>query len=462
MRLSILGAAQEVTGSCFLVETSRARFLVDCGLFQGGRDVDQKNRRSLIERPDQLDFVLLTHAHIDHSGLLPRLVAQGYGGPIYCTPATADLLEPMLLDAAHIQEYEAARQRERRHRGPPWEALYSAAQARQCLSRLCPVAYDEGFAPAPSVSATLRDAGHILGSAFIEIAVADGSNNKRLLFSGDIGDYGRPLIRDPAAPRATDVLITESTYGNRLHRPLTDTLDELVEAFTDTLMHRKGNVIVPAFAVGRTQELLYLLIRLHREGRLPGMEIFVDSPLATKATAVTLKHLQVLDPDVGATFQAGMHAERDLRIRFVETPEESAALSARASGAVIIAGSGMCEAGRVKHHLRANLPRPAASVVIIGFQAQGTLGRRLVDGATQVRIFGEDTAVRAYVHTIGGLSAHADRDGLLKWMGALPKAPVQTFVVHGEHATALTFADEIEQRLGWKAQVPAPEETFEL
>lgn len=462
MHLQILGAAREVTGSCFLIESGGLRFLIDCGLFQGGREADAKNRNALGEWVRDLDFVLLTHAHIDHSGLLPRLVGLGFRGPIHTTRASADLLEPMLLDAAHIQEYESQRQKERHRAGPAWEPLYTSSQALRTLTHLRPVAYDESFSPAPGVEAVFREAGHILGSAFIELAVTEGSTRRHLLFSGDIGSQGRPLVRDPARPTRADVLITESTYGNRLHRSLQSTLDELVQAITQTLK-RKGNVIIPAFAVGRTQELLYLLIRLHREGRLPGMKIFVDSPLATKATAVTLKHWQVLDPDVGPIFDAGMKAEHDLSIRFVESPDESAELSRSREGAIIIAGSGMCDAGRIKFHLRANLPREESSVIIIGFQAQGTLGRRLVDGAREVRILGDETPVRAQMHTIGGLSAHADRDGLLNWMSALPRAPQKTLVVHGEHSTALAFAADIETRLGWSSvSVPAQGDRIEL
>lgn len=461
MHLQVLGAAREVTGSCFLVETGHVRFLVDCGLFQGGREADAKNRNALGEWVRDLDFVLLTHAHIDHSGLLPRLIAMGFEGAIHTTRATADLLEPMLLDAAHIQEYEAQRQLERRRPAAAWQPLYTASQALHTLTHLRPLDYDEVLIPVAGIEAKFRDAGHILGSAFIEVSITEGGARKRLLFSGDIGNRGRPLVRDPARPGHADLLITESTYGNRRHRSLDDTLTELVDAITTTLA-RQGNVIIPAFAVGRTQELLYLLIRLHREGRLPALDIFVDSPLATRATAVTLRHWQLLDPDVGPVFEAGMRAERDVRIRFVDSPDESAELSRRRGGAIILAGSGMCEAGRIKFHLRANLPREESSVVIIGFQAQGTLGRRLVDGAPQVRIFGDEISVRAQVHTIGGLSAHADQDGLLEWLSALPQAPRRTLVVHGEYGNALAFSEALSQRLGWAADVPAPGARYEL
>lgn len=461
MHLQVLGAAREVTGSCFLVESGNVRFLVDCGLFQGGREADAKNRSALGDWARDLDFVLLTHAHIDHSGLLPRLIALGFEGAIHTTRATADLLEPMLLDAAHIQEYEAQRQQERRRAGPPWQALYSATQALHTLTHLRAHDYDETLTPAPGIEATFRDAGHILGSAFIEISISEDGRLKHLLFSGDIGNRGRPLVRDPTPPARADLLVVESTYGNRQHRLLDATLIELVDAITTTLA-RKGNVIIPAFAVGRTQELLYLLIRLHRDGRLPAMEIFVDSPLATRATTITLKHWEVLDPDVGPVFRSGMHSGQGVHIRFVDSPDESAELSRRPGGVIILAGSGMCDAGRIKYHLRANLPREESSVLIIGFQAQGTLGRRLVDGAPQVRIFGDDIPVRAQVHTIGGLSAHADQAGLLEWLGALQQAPARTLVVHGEYSNALAFADALKQRLGWTAEVPAAGAKYEL
>ncbi|MEX0960764.1 MAG: MBL fold metallo-hydrolase [Burkholderiales bacterium] len=457
MRLTFYGAAQEVTGSCFLVETGNTRFLVDCGLFQGGREADAKNRNALDFEVERIDFVLLTHAHLDHSGLLPRLVAFGYSGPIYTIAGTGDLLEVMLADAAFIQERESDRRRNRR------EPLYTVKQAEMTCRQVRAVAYGEEFQPHPSVRCRFRDAGHILGSAIIETWVQDGGQTRNLVFSGDIGQPGHPIVEDPDLIEAAEILLVESTYGNRQHKTMDRTLDEFVGAVRETIEERGGNVIVPAFAVGRTQEIIYLIVKLHREGRLPEIDIYVDSPMALAATEVTLKHMDLVDEDA-------MEAMRWLRgsgggkprINFVQEFAQSQALSNIKGGALIISASGMCDAGRIRHHLRRNLPRAQSAVVFTGFQAAGTLGRRIVDGAKSVRIFGEEIRVRAAIHTIGGLSAHADRAALLNWLRAFRKPPRRTFVVHGEVSTAHDFAQAVRDELGWKAEVPPPRTTVEL
>ncbi len=469
MQITFLGAAQEVTGSCFLVQTSSCRFLVDCGMFQGGRDAERKTRGALDFDVRDLDFVLLTHAHIDHSGLLPRLSMLHYRGPVYCTAPTRDLLEVLLLDSAHIQEKEAEwevrhRHRARRSREPDGNTapLYTVTQAVESLKRLHAVDYDAELRPHEKVRCRFRDAGHILGSSFIEITVEEGGGTRRVVFSGDLGQPGHPLMRDYALPGAADAVIVESTYGNRRHKPMGETLDELAAALTETLAVRQGNVVIPAFAVGRTQDLLYLLAQLHREGRVPDMEIYVDSPMALSATKVMLKHHRVLDSDSGDVFRWLRQTGRP-GIHFTQEVEESIALNRITSGAVIISASGMCEAGRIKYHLRQNLPREQCAVVVAGFQAAGTLGRRLVDGATAVRLFGDEVPVRARIHTIGGLSAHADQDGLLRWLRAFPRPPAQTFLVHGEYATTGLFREEIIKQLAWPSvQVPAAGETVTL
>jgi metallo-beta-lactamase family protein len=470
MRITFLGAAEEVTGSCFLVETSSCRFLVDCGMFQGGRDAERKNREALDFDVRVLDFVLLTHAHIDHSGLLPRLSMLHYRGPVYCTAPTRDLLKVMLLDSAHIQEKEAEREvrhrhRARRSREPDGDhaPLYTVTQALESLKRLRAVHYDEEVRPHDRVRCTFRDAGHILGSSFIEVAVEEGGHTRRVVFSGDLGQPGHPLIRDYARPGAADAVIMESTYGNRLHKPMAETLDELAAALTETLAVRKGNVVIPAFAVGRTQDVLYLLVQLYREGRVPDhMQIYVDSPMALAATKVMMKHHRVLDGEAGDAVD-WLRENGKPAIRFTQEVEDSIALNRIASGAVIISASGMCEAGRIKYHLRQNLPREQCAVVIAGFQAGGTLGRRLVDGAHTVRLFGDEVPVRARIHTIGGLSAHADQDGLLGWLSGFPHPPARAFLVHGEKSAMGIFRDEIVKRLGWPSVgVPAAGETVTL
>lgn len=460
MRISFLGAAGEVTGSCFSVDTGAARFLVDCGLFQGGREADVKNLEAFDFDLERLDFVVLTHAHLDHAGLLPRLAALGWRGPVYATGASVDLCRILLLDSAHIQEKEAEWENRRRHaRGKRPRSqrapLYTVAQAEASLRLLRAVQYDVTFAPAPGIRCRLRDAGHILGSAIAELTLETPQGVRTLVFSGDLGQPARPVVRDPTPIARADWLVVESTYGNRLHRPLPDTEDELVAVLTDTLQRRGGNVVIPAFAVGRTQELLFVFAELCRRGRLPAFEVFVDSPMATAATELTLRHADLLDEQTRALIGWQRAHPDSPRVHFVRELEDSIALNQRRGGAVIVSASGMCEAGRIKYHLLHNLPRPECSVIIAGFQAAGTLGRRLVDGAKQVRILSQPLAVRAQVHTIGGLSAHADQAALLGWLRHFRPAPRRAFVVHGEARTADGFAELVRSELRWTAvEVP--------
>jgi metallo-beta-lactamase family protein len=464
MKLSFLGAAGEVTGSSYLVETSSVQFLIDCGMFQGGRPAEDKNRARFTFNPRKLDFVLLTHAHIDHSGLLPRLVAEGFTGPIYATAATCDLLEVMLTDSAHIQEKEAEWRREANSRERP--PVYTARDALRTLKQLQPVAYNDELHPHATVRCIYRDAGHILGSAIIEAWITDGARTVKGVFSGDIGQPARPLVRDPTPVTEADFLLVESTYGNRLHRSMDETLKELEHAITDTLTRKHGNVIVPAFAVGRSQDLLYLLTSLYRQGRLPAMTIYVDSPLAMKATEITLRHMAILDRDASELLAWACKHDNDhggIRINFVQDVEESIALHQVKSGAIIISASGMCDAGRIKHHLRHNLSRKECTILITGFQAAGTLGRRIVDGAKEVRIFGVPVPVRADVYTIGGLSAHADQSALLEWLAHFKQAPRNTFVVHGEAETAAAFAGAVSGKLNWNnVRVPTTHDCVDV
>ncbi|MDR3393692.1 MAG: MBL fold metallo-hydrolase [Parasulfuritortus sp.] len=462
MRVTILGAAREVTGSCYLVESERLRFIVDCGMFQGGREAEAKNRRFPVGfNPESLDFVLLTHAHIDHSGLLPRLTSLGFRGPIYCTDATADLLGVMLPDSAHIAEKEAEwhNYSKRKRRGElrgEIAPLYTVEQARTTLKRLKRKEYGECFEPHKRVRVCFRDAGHILGSSIIELWLEEGEKAVKLVFSGDIGMPRRPIMNDPTPIAEADYLFVESTYGNRLHKSLEVTVEELAFAVTDTVQRKKGNVIIPSFAVGRTQEILYFLLDLIRQERIPGsVAIFVDSPMATAATEITMKHIDILDEDMHRLVDwEKQNGSRMPYIRFTESPEDSMALNTIKQGAVILSASGMCDAGRIKHHLVNNLPRRECTIIIAGFQAQGTLGRKLVDGASYVRLFGESVPVRAEILTLGGLSAHADRDALLDWLAGFGKAPKRTFVIHGEEETAMGFADSIRERFAWQVEVP--------
>ena len=469
MKLTFLGAAREVTGSCYLMEADGVRFLVDCGMFQGGRETRAKNQRAFPFDPRSIDFVILTHAHIDHSGLLPRLVALGFKGTIHTTRATCDLLAVMLPDSAHIQEKEAEyanlnrfrkdmARREAARGLPPRDTapLYTVAQAQASLKRLNPVDYDLEIAPHPQVRCIFRDAGHILGSAIVEVWVDDGGLRRKIVFSGDLGQPARPLLRDPTPIHDADYLVVESTYGDRDHKSMEATQDELVEAINDTLERKGGNVIIPAFAVGRTQDMLYLLADLTRQARIPRLSVFVDSPMATAATEITYRHMELLDAETHALMGKHGGAAHFRKLDFVEDVEESKALDRISGGAVIISASGMCEAGRIKFHLRANLPRRESSILITGFQAAGTFGRRLVDGAKRVRLLGEDIAVRADLYTLGGLSAHADRSALLAWLGHFRSKPRQVFVVHGEDTVATGFAADLQAQLGWNATAPTP------
>jgi len=474
MKLRFLGAAREVTGSCHWVEAGELRFMVDCGLYQGGREAEAKNRRFPEFDPESIAFVLLTHAHIDHSGLLPRLINLGFKGRVYCTSATADLLAAMLPDAAHIQEKEAEwanytihKRKKRLSAAAERAPLYTVTQAHTALRQLERVAYDKPVRPHPRVRVVFRDAGHILGSSLLEIwlkyRVKGDWVERKLVFSGDLGMPARPLMNDPTPVATADALVVESTYGNRNHKSLESTLEELVFALQDTLVRKRGNVIIPAFAVGRTQEILYLLVDLYRQGRLPQhMGIFVDSPMATAATEITLKHSHMLDAEARELLAWGQGDGRRPLIKFTESVEESMALNQIREGAIIVSASGMCDAGRIKHHLKLNLPRRESSVILSGFQAAGTLGRRLVDGARTVRIFGEDVPVRADLYTLGGLSAHADRDALLAWLGCFDTPPRRTFVVHGEETAALSLADAIRTLLGWPVEAPIPGGAYSL
>ena len=469
MRMEFAGAAQEVTGSCILVEAGGARFLVDCGLFQGGRDSRARNMTAWKFDPAQIDFVLLTHAHVDHCGLLPRLSAQGFKGPVYTTTATADLLPVMLLDSAFIQEAEWMRERgkTRRHqrRAPARSGpapLYTVAQARDCLEQVRGVTYDVDVRPHPDVRCRFRDAGHILGSAIIEVWVTEEGKTTKIVFSGDLGQPGRPIVRDPVQIESADVLVIESTYGNRQHRSHEDTIDELVSVVQGVMQRRRGNIIIPAFALGRTQEILWLLADLCRQGRLPHLRVIVDSPMAARATDITWKHTAFLDDETRELLSMRRAFPNWLDLRFTRSVQESMELNRIRSGAIIISASGMCDAGRIKHHLANNVGRSESAIVIVGYQAEGTLGRKLVDGEKRVRIFGEEHRVRARVHTIGGLSAHADRAALLGWVDGFARPPAQTFVVHGEAATALGFAQVLSARPGWHAVAPAAGTVVEL
>ena len=462
MRIGFFGAAGEVTGSCTLIETDGIRFLVDCGMFQGGSEARTKNQRALNFGFDvrSIDFVLLTHAHIDHSGLLPRLAVLGYRGPVYATPATIDLLHVLLPDSAHIQEKEAEWQLRHRHRRGRFEGagqppLYTVVQAQSALKLLKPAAYGQFFHPAEAIKVCFHDAGHILGSAWLEVSVSGEGRPRKLVFSGDLGMVDRPVLCDPekVIPEA-DLLLIESTYGDRLHRSLAETEEEIIAAIERTRATH-GNLIIPSFAVGRTQEIVFILADLVRSERIGPLKVYVDSPMSNTASRITEGYPELLDEQTRELIDWMAKHPKKLKIEYVADVEHSKALNEIRSGAVIISASGMCEAGRIKYHLRENLSRSECSILIAGFQAAGTLGRRLVDGAKLVRIFGEQVPVRARIYTVGGLSAHADQATLLGWLRGFHKPPGHTFVVHGEAGASASLVRAIGDQLGW-TQVHLP------
>lgn len=460
MQITFLGGAQEVTGSSYLVDTGAVRFLVDCGMFQGGRSERERNQQSLDIDLERLDFVLITHAHLDHCGLLPVLVRRGFRGPVYATKASAELMAVMLADSAHILEKEAVRASALTQ--STVRPLYTVVEAERAMHRVHGVRYDDTHQAHRTVQFRFLDAGHILGAAIVEVWVSSDGGTRKLVFSGDLGQPARPVVRDPTAVAQADVLLIESTYGNRSHRSMPETIEELVTIINDTLYTRRGNVIVPAFAVGRTQELIAILVQQAEAGRLRGFDVFVDSPLATRATEITLRHQHLLDEQSRAALQRATRDRLPIRIHFIEHVEDSKRLNAIAAGAVIIAGSGMCDGGRIKHHLAYNLHRAECAVLFSGFQARGTLGRRIVDRATSVRIHGREVAVRASVHTLGGLSAHADRDALLNWARNFTNRPERVFVIHGEAETAAQFATTLARELRWPATAPQRMDCVEL
>jgi metallo-beta-lactamase family protein len=439
MKLSFHGADHGVTGSCHLAETSGKRILIDCGLYQGGRELDEENADDFGFDPRSIDYLLLTHAHLDHCGRIPLLVKRGFRGEIISTAATRDLARIVMLDAARLNEEEAARHaRHANRRGDTTSTpLYDTHDAFHALDRFGRTAnYDESIELAPTLHATFHDAGHILGSASIRIEDTQGSG-RSVIFSGDLGNSGRPILRDPQIPPHADIVVMETTYGDRLHKPLPPSVDELHQAIADTFA-RGGNVVIPTFALERAQEILYYLREGIELGRLPrSMPVFLDSPMAISATQVFSRHPECFSPENQALFANGKDPFMLPGLRFTRDTADSMAINRLVGGAVIMAGAGMCTGGRVRHHLRHNIWRRESSVVFVGFAAHGTLAREIIDGAKQITLFGEKIPVRAHLHTINGFSAHADRDELLAWHRALK--PAHTVLVHGDENVMQAF-----------------------
>jgi metallo-beta-lactamase family protein len=466
MKIQFFGAVRTVTGSMHLLTVNGARILLDCGLMQGKRQESFERNRTLPFDATAIDAMVLSHAHIDHSGNIPTLVKSGFKRNIYATPATRDLCSAMLRDSGHIQEEDAKYVNKKRvRRGePPVEPLYTVDDATESLKNFVSVGYDRPLQVAPGVTLTYRDAGHILGSAVVALDVEENGGKKRLLFSGDLGRKGMPILRDPQLVADVDFLIIESTYGDRLHDPIETTDQQLEEVVVDTC-RRGGKVIVPAFAVGRTQELVYALHRLTERRDIPQMPIFVDSPLAVNVTEVFRLHPECYDQELrefiaqdGQRDPFGFH-----RLTYIRTVEQSKELNFIHGPAIIISASGMAEAGRILHHLKNNVEDPRNTVVIVGWQAPYTLGRRLVERQSIVKIFGEEYHLRARVETINGFSAHADRNDLLDYVRQLGPGRLQSvFVVHGEEASSLALADGLRGLGVQRAIVPTLGEAFEL
>ncbi len=464
MKLTFLGAAREVTGSRYFLEACGKRILVDYGMEQGGNIYENA---MLPVAASEVDYVFLTHAHIDHSGWLPLLVKQGFRGKIYTTEATIDLCAIMLLDSAHVQQMEVEWKNRKATRSgdEPTQPLYTTDDAAATMKYFEPCKYDQPVAVCEGVTLRLVDVGHLLGSASLEVTVTEDGKTQKIAFSGDIGNLSQPLLRDPDYLTQADYVVMESTYGDRSHGPKPDYVSTLVTILTDTF-RRGGNVVIPSFAVGRTQELLYFLRQIKQDGLVkdfPHFPVYVDSPLAVEATNVFNEHMyDCMDEETLALIRQGINPIQFEDLHLSVTADESKYINTEPTPKVIISASGMCDAGRIRHHLKHNLWRPECTVLFVGFQGEGTLGRMLSDGAKKVTLFGESISVQAQVQKLAGISGHADVDGLLKWIGSFQGDIRHVFVIHGEDSVAEGFAKRLHDDLGRAATAPYNGECWDL
>ncbi|MDO5302883.1 MAG: MBL fold metallo-hydrolase [Clostridia bacterium] len=468
MKIKFCGASSGVTGSCHLLTTENHKILLDCGQFQGGKAQEALNAEPFPFDPAEIECVVLSHAHIDHCGRIPLLVKRGFKGKIYCTDATADLLDVMLKDSGYIHEKDAERQNRKALRAgkPMVEPLYTYNDAVDSLQYVEPVLYDQLIELNDNMKIVFNDAGHILGSAITELWITEDGKESKIVFSGDLGMMDRPILRDPTIIKKADYVIMETTYGNRNHPENSTSINQLLDIVLKTIK-RGGNVVIPSFAVGRTQELIFEFNKFYEEHseyrtQLDKVKVYVDSPMATTATEVFRKNAQVFDEETKAYIMRGDNPLDFKNLKFTRTTAESQALNMDKSPKIIISASGMCEAGRIRHHLKHNLWDPRASVIFVGYQAEGTLGRILVEGTKDVTLFGEAVHVNAEIYNLEGFSGHADQNGLLAWISGFQKKPKQVFLVHGEEDSKKDFAKLITDKLGYDPVVVLGNSEFEL
>ena len=468
MKIKFCGASTGVTGSCHLLTSGEHKILLDCGQFQGGKAQDALNYEKFPFEPSELECVVLSHAHIDHCGRLPLLTKRGFEGKIYCTDATADLLSVMLKDSAYIHEKETEwknRKAERAGREQV-EPLYTIEDAEKALSLVSPILYDQQIEINSDMKIVFNDAGHILGSAITELWVTEDDKESKIVFSGDLGMEGRPILRDPTYIKKADYVIMETTYGNRIHKELGSGVEKLIEIIINTT-RRGGNVVIPSFAVGRTQELIYELNRFYDSNNeyrkeLDKIFVYIDSPMATTATEIFRRNAQVFDEETREYILKGDNPLEFKNLKFTRSSKESQDLNFNKEPKIIISASGMCEAGRIRHHLKHNLWNPKNSIVFVGYQGQGTLGRSLVEGIKMVTLFGEEIQVNAEIHNLEGFSGHADQNGLFAWLAHFEQKPKQIFLVHGEEGSKKDFAKLVNEKLSYEPIVVMGNSEFEL
>ncbi len=465
MKIQFLGANRQVTGSRYLLEGGGLKLLIDCGLFQERAFLERNWNPSPVD-PASVDFLLLTHAHLDHCGLIPKFVREGFSNPIYCTSPTIDLTHLVLEDSAKIQEEDAAykkrrHQKENRYTDFPELPLYGVEDAKRAFTLLKGVDYGKSIALNSNVTVRYHEAGHILGSAMIEVNITENAARKTIIFSGDVGLWHKPLIRDPDTFQSADVVIMESTYGDRDH-PVAQSIEDQLAAIVTSTAKRGGNVIIPTFAIDRAQELMFHFSNLVQQKRMPAIDVYIDSPMAVDATAIYKKHCDMMDAQTSAMLKAGQNPFRFPGLKLIQTVEESKAINNGAMPRIIMAGSGMCTGGRIKHHISHNISRPESTILFAGYQANGTLGREILDRAPQVRIHGRMHQVKAHIERLDGISAHADRKTLLRWLGEFTTKPKQLFLTHGEESVSLALAKTVRDQLGWNVEVPEYQQISEV